>query len=173
MDKNTVWGLVLMAAIFFGFMYCNKPTPQENTPQQTTAAAASSAAAAQSSGAQFLSPSQLGHLRQAVASLGTDSVYTDPALNLRLTADGVTGSVAVDSTSVAIEALSDSASTLDPDLRLKAIASVEALINRSAKYGAFAPCLSGDNTPVVLENDLVKITLNSRGAMVALSLIHI
>ncbi len=167
MDKNTVWGLVLMAAIFFGFMYCNKPTPQENTPQQTSAAAASSAAAAQSSGAQFLSPSQLGHLRQAVASLGTDSVYTDPALNLRLTADGVTGAVAVDSTSVAIEALSDSASTLDPDLRLKAIASVEALINRSAKYGAFAPCLSGDNTPVVLENDLVKITLNSRGAMVA------
>ena len=29
MDKNTLYGVVCMAAIFFGFMYCNRPTQEQ------------------------------------------------------------------------------------------------------------------------------------------------
>lgn len=166
MDKNTIWGLVLMAAIFFGFMYCNKPS-QEQIQQQQSAATSTEQQAPALSGAYLLAPAQMSHLRQAVLSLGSDSAYTDQALNLRLTSAGVEGTVTVNNQPVSLAALTDSASTVDPAVRRQAVATVENLINRSSKYGPFAAALSGENTPVVLENDLVKITINTRGAMVA------
>lgn len=167
MDKNTVWGLVLMAAIFFGFMYCNKPSQEQIQQQQQTAATTPTQQDPALSGADLLAPAQISHLRQAVAALGSDSVYTDQALNLRLTTAGIEGTVTVNNQPVNLAALTDTASTLDPAVRRQAVATVENLINRSAKYGPFAAALAGENTPVVLENDLVKITINSRGAMVA------
>ena len=167
MDKNTIWGLVLMAAIFFGFMYCNKPSQEQIQQQQQSAATATEQQAPTLSGADLLAPAQMSHLRQAVLSLGSDSAYTDQALNLRLTSAGVEGTVTVNNQPVSIAALTDSASTVDPAVRRQAVATVEGLINRSSKYGPFAAALSGENTPVVLENDLVKITINTRGAMVA------
>ena len=167
MDKNTIWGLVLMAAIFFGFMYCNKPSQEQIAQQQQSAATATEQQAPTLSGADLLAPAQMGHLRQAVLSLGSDSAYTDQALNLCLTSAGVEGTVTVNNQPVSLAALTDSASTVDPAVRRQAVATVENLINRSTKYGPFAAALSGENTPVVLENDLVKITINTRGAMVA------
>ena len=167
MDKNTIWGLVLMAAIFFGFMYCNKPSQEQIQQQQQSAATATEQQAPTLSGADLLAPAQMSHLRQAVLSLGSDSAYTDQALNLRLTSAGVEGTVTVNNQPVSLAALTDSASTVDPAVRRQAVATVEGLINRSSKYGPFAAALSGENTPVVLENDLVKITINTRGAMVA------
>lgn len=167
MDKNTIWGLVLMAAIFFGFMYCNKPSQEQIQQQQQSAATSTEQQAPTLSGADLLAPAQMSHLRQAVLSLGSDSAYTDQALNLRLTSAGVEGTVTVNNQPVSLAALTDSASTVDPAVRRQAVATVEGLINRSSKYGPFAAALSGENTPVILENDLVKITINTRGAMVA------
>ena len=89
MDKNTIWGLVLMAAIFFGFMYCNKPSQEQIQQQQQSAATATEQQAPTLSGADLLAPAQMSHLRQAVLSLGSDSAYTDQALNLRHTSAGV------------------------------------------------------------------------------------
>ena len=34
MDKNTLWGLLCMAAIFFGFMYCNRPSQEQLEAQR-------------------------------------------------------------------------------------------------------------------------------------------
>ena len=157
-----------MAAIFFGFMYCNKPAPEQAQQQQTTAQTVTEQTSADT-GADFIAPEQLTRLSQAVAALGTDSVYKDQVLDLRLTSAGVEGWVGVDSTMTSLAALADStiAASMEPLQRHRAIAAVENLINIHTKYGPFAPCLVGDNTPVVLENELVKITINTHGAMVA------
>lgn len=40
MDKNTLWGIILMIGIFYAFMYCNKPSEQaQQTVAQPTAPA--------------------------------------------------------------------------------------------------------------------------------------
>ncbi len=39
MDKNTLWGLLCMAAIFFGFMYCNRPSQEQLEAQRAAQAA--------------------------------------------------------------------------------------------------------------------------------------
>ena len=37
MDKNTITGLVLMCAVIFGFMYCNRPSQEEIERQKEAA----------------------------------------------------------------------------------------------------------------------------------------
>jgi len=48
----------------------------------------------------------------------------------------------------------------------RATKAVHSLVDKALRYEGFARYLSGDNKEYVLENDLVKVTLNTRGARV-------
>ncbi|MCM1036642.1 MAG: membrane protein insertase YidC [Bacteroides sp.] len=171
MDKNTLWGIVMMAAIFFGFMYCNKPA-QDNTPtpaEQAAAAAVTSAIAP----ADSIDAAASAELAKAVRNLGTSQpdgsyVLADEAFDLRLDSLTVRGTVRVGENTVSVDDLRTTAgSTLRPAERAKAMEAVGALIAKVQKYRGFARHLGGKETTTVLENERLRLDISSRGGMIA------
>lgn len=91
MDKNTIFGMLLMGLVLFGFMYCNRPDPnaqQQDTTEQAEAVdnAVDKATAAS---AVTLTPDYLNTVMADVRQYGTlDSktgVYGLTTANLSLT----------------------------------------------------------------------------------------
>lgn len=176
MDKNTLWGVVCMAAIFFGFMYCNRPTQEQLDAQkavtgaQTTPATDNTPAPSDS-----LSASLEASLAEAVRTLGhaeadggRSYILADENFRLHLDSAALTGHVIIGTDSVRLADLrSLSGPAVAPDLRAKALSAVSGLVARVQKYKGFARNLGGANTVTSLENDLIKVDISSRGGMVS------
>ena len=176
MDKNTLWGILLMAAIFFGFMYCNKPSQEELDRRR--AATEASAAAPGDEAAGVTRPDSIDNtqalaLAQAVRTLGTampdgSYVLADERFDLRVDTTGVTGIVRVEADSASVTDLRTTAgSALSARQRAAALDAVAGLVAKVQKYKDFAPYLGGEVTNTVLANDLVKLDISSRGAMIS------
>ena len=102
MDKNTIYGLLLMAAIFFGFMWLQPKN--ENPDAQKNATDDAPAAQSASSGADSLSASEREWLVSNIAENGTVKVLADSSrvttidengLHLTLRGDSISGTVEV------------------------------------------------------------------------------
>lgn len=179
MDKNTLWGMLLMAAIFFGFMYCNRPTQEQLDAQRaatgapTTDATAPDAAVALDS----LTPSLESSLAEAVRTLGTpadSSAYMleDAAFALKLSkgdnAPQLTGVVKVGTNNVSLSDLRvPSSSKVVPAVRAEALKAIGSLVSKVEKYRGFARNLGGEDTKTVLENEQLKVTVSSHGGMIS------
>lgn len=179
MDKNTLWGMLLMAAIFFGFMYCNRPTQEQLEAQRaatgapTTDATAPDAAVALDS----LTPSLESSLAEAVRTLGTpadSSAYMleDAAFALKLSkgddAPQLTGVVKVGTNNVSLSDLRvPSSSKVVPAVRAEALKAIGSLVSKVEKYRGFARNLGGEDTKTVLENEQLKVTVSSHGGMIS------
>lgn len=179
MDKNTLWGMLLMAAIFFGFMYCNRPTQEQLDAQRaatgapTTDATAPDAAVALDS----LTPSLESSLAEAVRTLGTpadSSAYLleDAAFALKLSKGGdasqLTGVVKVGTNNVSLSDLRvPSSSKVVPAVRAEALKAISSLVSKVEKYRGFARNLGGEDTKTVLENEQLKVTVSSHGGMIS------
>lgn len=179
MDKNTLWGMLLMAAIFFGFMYCNRPTQEQLDAQRaatgapTTDATAPDAAVALDS----LTPSLESSLTEAVRTLGTpadSSAYLleDAAFALKLSKGGdasqLTGVVKVGTNNVSLSDLRvPSSSKVVPAVRAEALKAISSLVSKVEKYRGFARNLGGEDTKTVLENEQLKVTVSSHGGMIS------
>lgn len=179
MDKNTLWGMLLMAAIFFGFMYCNRPTQEQLDAQRaatgapTTDATAPDAAVALDS----LTPSLESSLAEAVRTLGNpadSSAYTleDAAFALKLSKGGdasqLTGVVKVGTNNVSLSDLRvPSSSKVVPAVRAEALKAIGSLVSKIEKYRGFARNLGGEDTKTVLENEQLKVTVSSHGGMIS------
>ncbi len=173
MDKNTITGLLLMAAVMFGFLWLSKP----NEAQQAAEAARREQARTdreqtETNQAYNLTPGDSAAIAATVRSLGnrnTDGSYTftDSRFNLALDTIGrLSGTYSDGTSTVDINALAAGRSTLDASALANAAKAVKELNANAAKYAGFARHLSGENKEYVLENDLVRITLASRGAKV-------
>lgn len=114
MDKNTIIGFVLIAAILIGFSIMNRPS-EEEIARQKAISDSISLVQQKNQEAQIIAQAQ-----QAVVPVTPDSVVADSA-------------------------------------------SVEKLMN---SHGDFKSAVSGEEKEYILENELVKITLSSRGGKV-------
>lgn len=164
MDKNTVTGLLLIAVVMFGFFYCSKPATSPQQQQQTT----QQEDALPSPDANVAITIDTLHLQQAVALLGTQAAdgsrdYAADGITLHVDAAGaVSGSViTADDTVGVVDILAQAQGTELAAERL------QSFINNTLRYQRLAKQLGGEGREIVLENDLVKVTLNSRGAMVS------
>lgn len=174
MDKNTLWGIVCMAAIFFGFMYCNKPSQAElESRRQAAAQTAASTAKEDLPGADSLGTAQSEALAQAVRTLGeaqADGTYTyaDADLTLRLDSTALSGEVKVDGQGISIADLRTPAgAAVAAPLRVKAMKAISTFVAKVQKYSDFARHLGGENTVTNLENDVLRLDISSRGGMVS------
>lgn len=174
MDKNTLWGLVCMAAIFFGFMYCNRPSQEQLEAQRAeqAAKAGGDTAAAGVAAPDSLSPALNAQLAEAVRTIGAAAdggnyVLADATFDLRLDSAEVTGTVKVGTSTVSVSDLRSTRGTVAPDLRASALKAIADLAAKSQKYKGFARHLGGENTVTTLENDLIKVSISSRGGMVS------
>lgn len=168
MDKNTLIGLLLMAAVFFGFMWFapkNKvEVPEENVEAPQTATA--------SNAIDSLSPSELTWLVRNITEhgervMGNDSAiayrYSNKVLDVTATGNEVAGSVIVGRDTLNLkEVLAADLSKMTPLQQRQAIEIVREASASIGRYGRFAPFLVGTDSVIKMENDVIKLELSSK-----------
>ena len=173
MDKNTVIGLLLMAAVFFGFMWFapkdKVEVPEEEAPAQVETTAPVAAL-------DSLTPSEKKWLVRNIMEHGTAEPTEDGALrinyssgNLNLTTDGrdVTGTVIVDGVPLDWQEVEKAdLNNMTAVQQRKAVELVRAASAEIGRFGKFAPFLAGNDTIVKLENDVLSLELSAKSGTV-------
>lgn len=175
MDKNTVIGLLLMAAVFFGFMWLSpRKAPVEDTAGTSQTASKEQPAAAAT--IDSLSDTEKEWLVKNIIENGeavvlSDSTHAyrlnDGAISLTTAGNTVTGNVTVDGKTL------DWNDVCNADLKKMTVVeqrkAVEAVRNASlsmGRYGKFARFLSGTDSVLTLENDVLALRLNSKSGSI-------
>lgn len=172
MDKNTITGLVLMAAVMFGFLWLSKPSEADIAAENARREQAQAAKTTTDTPDIVLTPADSAALVAGVRSMGTKAedgrvVFTNSNFNLNIDSLGTLAGTYTDGTNtVDINDLTGGRAQLDASALATAYRHVRELSANAAKYAGFAKYLGGEAQDVVLENGLVKVTLTSRGAMV-------
>ena len=172
MDKNTIIGLLLMAAVFFGFMWFapkDKIDVPDNEPEAAPAVATVNAI-------DSLSPSELKWLIKNIVDNGESVAAPDSASlrryhtgTLSLLSDGnsVSGYVMVDSARLDwadVEAAD--LSKMTPAQQRRAVAIVREASASLGRYGKFAQFLTGNDSVILLQNDVISLQLNTKSGTV-------
>ena len=172
MDKNTIYGLLLMAAVFFGFMWLtprNTSQTDEAQEEQTQAQqpAAMTVDSLTSTEREWLARNIMEHGEAKVLPDSTHvSVFNEGALALTAAGDSVWGTVAVDG-----EVLQWS-DVCRADLKKmtvaqqrKAVEAVRAASLSMGKFGKFSRFLTGADKTVTMENDVIKLSFDAKGGV--------
>ncbi len=112
MDKNTIWGFVIIGALLFGFAWFNKPSQEELQRQQAVSDSIAAVKEVEAYKAEQLAKSQLVEQKETVS----DSVASAQLVDM---------------------------------------------------YGAFAPSVNGDSAKYVIENNKVKLVIDSKGGQIS------
>lgn len=159
MDKNTVTGMVLMAAVIFAFMYFMPKNENKQTQQAARTEQVQQAQEAQA--ADSLSKDEVAEL---------DSLLTKGSLKSATVAltssDGkISGTVNVGKEKVDFESLTK-AEAKNVETHNAAIASVRSLIDKHMKNSMFSSHLSGAEQTFTLKNDSIEIEFTNKGAQI-------
>ncbi len=173
MDKNTLWGLVLMGAIMFGFLYLSKPSEAEIAAERERSEQAR--AQAESKNTPTVVPftaADSSALAGAVRAMGktTDNAISFSDNNLDLSLDnenGLSGTVSAGGAKADIRDVLANKASLTAAQSAKAAHAIRAFIDNAVKYEGFARYLGGESTVTTLENEVVKLTVDSRGALIS------
>ncbi len=172
MDKNTIYGLLLMAAIFFAFVWFS-PKPEANPDAEAKTEQIVDNAA---TGVDSLSATEREWLVRNIADNGKALLLEDgrhamaltqPGIDLTLIGDSIFGTVTVDGKKIdwnSVAAKPDG--TLDPAVHRAALGLIRDASNAMGRYGRFARFLKGDSKTLRLENDVIALDLNSLGGTI-------
>lgn len=170
MDKNTITGLLLIAAIMFGFFYFTKSDAKnpQTTPAETTAPASTASAP----GVEPLGAADTTALLTALHATGIPGsdntfTYTSEDLNLSDANGRLEGTVAAADTIVPVDAFLAGDVALTPVQKARATATLRTFIDNAHRYEGLSRYLGGNESEYVLENDSLAVTLTTRGARVA------
>ena len=173
MDKNTITGLLLMAAVMFGFLWLSKPSEAEQAAEAARREQARAAREeAEAAPAFTITAADSAALAATVRSMGSANdkgTYSFANEYFDLTVDSVgtlSGTYKDGNATVSISDLTGGRAQLDAKALSDAAARIKDLTANAAKYAGFARYLSGEGKEIVLENELVRVSLNSRGAKV-------
>ena len=179
MDKNTMTGLLLMAAAFLGFMWLNQPKvdPNSRTHQVETTEDQKKAMADDmlASPSDSITDAELSMLAAAIRQYGepdsTAGFYTLKNKQVSLQSDGktVSGSVIVDGDEkIDISSLTGtSLLNLPPATADQAVAIVKQTTRNITQYQGFSRYLNGEDKTVRLENEVLSLDLSSKGGMIS------
>lgn len=168
MDKNTIWGLVVMAAVFFAFMYFS---PRDKQPTDNVSGQTEQSAAQAEPEADPLTQTDYDFLRAnlrdngtPVATDGGSRAYTltQGAVSLRLDGDSVSGTVTVDGHAYTLAQLNARDASMTTAQRRDALAQVRSLSERMSRYGAFMPFLAGKDSKATLSNDVLALEFSAK-----------
>lgn len=173
MDKNTGIGLLLMAVVFFGFMWLSprnvpESEPEENESVQSNAPHASSVDSLSATEREWLVKNIIEHGEQVVLADSTHAArLIDGNVNLLAVGDSVRGTVTVDGK------ILDWSDICRADLKkmsaLEQRKAVEIVRNASlsmGRYGKFARFLTGSDSIVRMENDALKLELSAKSGSI-------
>ena len=173
MDRNTVIGLILMAAVFFGFMWF-APKDKIEAPQddiETTQPTVAPVAAIDS-----LSPSELKWLIRNITDHGTpvegaDTAtlmnYSNSVINLTTDGKNVSGTVIVDGVTLDWkEVASADLSKMTAVQQRKAIELVRSASTEVGRFGKFATFLVGTDSIIKMENNVIALELSAKSGTI-------
>ncbi|MDE6697312.1 MAG: membrane protein insertase YidC [Muribaculaceae bacterium] len=173
MDKNTAYGLILMALVFFGFMYFTTPDPaaveqQAQTEKTVVDNQPTATAVFTETEREWLAKNILANGTPVAVEDGKTAVELNSnGVNLTLEGDSIYGTVIVNGKTLSWKDIAaNNMSAMSPAEHTAAIDKVRALSNSIGRYGRFASFLTGDDKTLTLENDVLKIDLSSKGGMV-------
>lgn len=179
MDKNTITGMLLMAAIIFGFMWLQQPSEEELAARRQQAEAQRVEAEKRAQAEQesrmlgnvdTISVSELNLLRAAIQQYGEagsmgEMTLKGDGVEVAVAGDELTGTIMLDGSAISVaEALSNTSS--NPIIHNRALAKLRTEVNRYVKNGVFAKCLTGTDSVVVLQNDSLKVEISAKGAII-------
>ncbi len=173
MDKQTITGFVLMAAVMFGFLWLSRPSEEEIAERQRHEAAAKPSESAPQTTIEAFDATDSLALATVVRTMGTSAPdgtisFSNETVDIVLDSiNGLSGTVNVAGASADIKDVLGNSCALTTSQTAAVSAAVRKLINDGVKYEGFARYLNGENKELVLENDLVKVTFDSRGARVS------
>lgn len=161
-----------MGLLIFGMSWCNRPSEEQIRQQQEAAelayrekAKADSLAAASSAVVDTLSLADINNLKTVILQAGKDSTGTariaGADFDLRVADNSVRGTVAAGDTIVDFQSVVGK--TLPPAIHKEALTN----INKVLRYRTFARFMTGENSTVKLENDLVAIDIASLGGAIS------
>ncbi len=174
MDKNTIYGLLLMAAVFFAFMWLQpkNETTAANDGNSTEVPAAQAAA----TGTDSLTITEREWLASNIAENGSAQILEDNTrvtsinengLHLTLRGDSIYGTVEVGGRQISyadIEA-ADLTKMTAAEQR-NAISMLRSTSASMGRYGKFARFLSGSDSTVNLENDVLSLRISSKSGSI-------
>ena len=172
MDKNTLTGLLLMAAVLFGFMWLSQPSDQ-NGPSKQQSNEQTVRKTDNNGDNLAVSPIDSTSLVMAVRAMGTKTAngcYTLSNDYFTLTADslnGINGEYHFGGVTASVADIISGKASLDAVSTAKASKELHKIIDNALRYEGFARYLNGKSTEKVLENDLVRVTLSSLGGRIS------
>ena len=173
MDKNTITGLVLMCAVIFGFMYCNRPSQEEIERQKEAAkqeqlAQQKQQAEGSMSVLDSLTTDDVNNLMLCFKNEAGEATTAlkDDNVDLKLNGTSIEGTIKAGDT---IVNYADVASNNLTDIALhnQAVEALRAASNTVLDNGVFASKMTGTNQIVTLENDSLKLEISSKGGMIS------
>ncbi|MDE6417951.1 MAG: membrane protein insertase YidC, partial [Duncaniella sp.] len=181
MDKNTFTGLLLMALVFFGFTWLNRPSAEELERQRLEAERQEAEARAKSAEPALLTldsitPAERATIATTVRQLGsTDSVtgtsrlkVGDVDLTVAAASDLVEGSVRTSAGIVPVDSiLANNVSGFKPGVAAQALKALREAMSTAVRYRGFARHLSGDSTTVTLANKYLTLDISNKGGIIS------
>ncbi|MDE5749750.1 MAG: YidC/Oxa1 family insertase periplasmic-domain containing protein, partial [Duncaniella sp.] len=181
MDKNTFTGLLLMALVFFGFTWLNRPSAEELERQRQEAERQEAEARAKSAEPALLTldsitPAERATIATTVRQLGsTDSVtgtsrlkVGDVDLTVAAASDLVEGSVRTSAGIVPVDSiLANNVSGFKPGVAAQALRALREAMSTAVRYRGFARHLSGDSTTVTLANKYLTLDISNKGGIIS------
>lgn len=175
MDKNTIYGLILMALVFAGFMWLQpKNEPTDNTGAET--ASEQTATKPNEAGYDSLSSNEMEWLRQNLAANGDVKVlddgrrvytHNDADFELTLDGDSVYGRVHSGSNVYSLgELFAAGHAGLSEAEQRRLVENLRSMSASMGKYGKFARFLNGTDQTVELANDAISLRLNSKSGSI-------
>ncbi|MDE5785931.1 MAG: hypothetical protein K2H98_05300, partial [Duncaniella sp.] len=179
MDKNTLLGLLLMAAVIFGFSYLNRPSAEELERQRQEQLAMQEAENQVAASPDLLSvdsinPAETATIVNTVRELGVTDSTGMRTLNVRnlhltLTADGTLGGYvkAGDSQVPVTDLTANRWNDIKPSEARAAVENLRTGLRDAAKYRGFARYLDGDSTTIELANDKIRLEIANKGGVIS------
>ncbi len=170
-DKNTIMGLVLMALVFFAFMWLT-PKPEEKASPADDEKVTNIEVPAK--GVDSLSTTERQWLVKNIADNGTPAVTPEGSHAMRvkqgnvdLTAagDSIYGTVTVNGHALDWAKVAAGDASIPVADQRAAILAVRNVSNAMGRYGRFAEFLNGADTVVKLENDVLSLQISSKGGV--------
>lgn len=173
MDKNTLNGLLLMLAVFLVFMWLSpknneNPTAEQQEQTEQGAPIATSVDSLSSTEREWLVNNIVANGVPETLADSTRAYHLEQgALNLTLAGDSIWGTVEVEGDKLAWgEITSGDTRKIGIDRQRKAIDAVRQASLSMGKYGKFSKFLSGTDSVVTLENDVLKLQLSAKSGSV-------
>jgi len=180
-DKNTITGLLLMAAIVFGFMWLNQPSEEELAARKAEAEKIAAEADKQAPQPDILridsvSPAEIEVMRSTIRQYGhldtAASLYSlensGSCLTLSTVTDRLGGFVATAAGQVPVaDIVTANYAATDPAAASEAVKNLRRILSDIAQYKGFARYLSGDSSTVKLANDDITLEISNKGGAIA------